>query len=457
LIEIESCPNVSLGEVRAASLLVEPIAELLPLDRWIVWKKVKRPEKDKPDKVPCNPLTGRTASVTSINTGKSYATALHRLGKGRHDGLGLILRPPMVGVDLDNCRDPLTGRIEPWALEIVEKLDSYTEISPTGTGLHTLSRGVLPKAVKTERVEIYWEGRYFTYTGMHLDGTPTAISHRVHEIMDLYSAYGLPPKQPVVRAAQPDLLRRPIADQAVLKHLTPKGQCLYRGDMTGYKSQSEADLALCRYLSLIVTDEQEIDRLFRGSGLMRSKWDEYSYGLLTIRKVLSTPSTSSSNVLKTLFPLDEAVAAKYGIMRDSSQREWATLRTRYLIEEGTLPRPKIDLLSLPDLVPPRVVKAYDGFRQLLECSWSQFPDEPVMFSVAFASRWCHLAHRHAHSAIHWLVEHDYIRVVGHDTAQPLRRTPLYLPGKGKRFDLGPSWLEGSGTLGSGVPIASSEK
>jgi len=113
----------------------------------------------------------------------------------------------MIGVDLDNCRDPLTGRIEPWALEIVEKLDSYTEISPTGTGLHILIRGVLPRAVKTDRVEIYWEGRYFTYTGMHLDGTPTVISHRVDEIMDLYSTYAPAAKQPLAKVAQQDLLR----------------------------------------------------------------------------------------------------------------------------------------------------------------------------------------------------------------------------------------------------------
>jgi putative DNA primase/helicase len=453
LTEFDNGSTVALGKVRRATLLPQPIPELRPLDRWIVWKEVWRSDRDKPDKVPCNPLTGRAASVTSTHTGKSLEIALRRLGKGRHDGLGLILRPPMVGVDLDNCRDPLTGRIEPWALEIVEKLDSYTEISPTGTGLHTLSRGVLPRAVKTKRVEMYWEGRYFTNTGKHLDGTPTVISHRVHELMDLYSTYTPPAKQSVANVAQQDVLRHPIADQAVLKLLTPQGQRLYRGNVTGYKSQSEADLALCRYLSLLSGSQDEIYGWFKSSGLMRSKWDK-PYGLLTVRKVLSTSITSSSNVLKRSFPLDQSVEAKYGVPRKVSQREWATWRTRLLIEEGTLTPPAIDLLALPPAVPPRVVKAYEGFRLLLDCSWSQFPDEPIMFSTSFASRWCPLAHRHAHSAIHWLVENDYIRCVGQETAQPLRATPLYLPGKGRTFPVKPSWL--GDTKEPRGPIANSE-
>lgn len=43
---------------------------------------------------------------------------------------------PFVGIDLDHCRDPETGKIKPWALEIVAKLNSYSEVSPSGTGLH---------------------------------------------------------------------------------------------------------------------------------------------------------------------------------------------------------------------------------------------------------------------------------------------------------------------------------
>jgi putative DNA primase/helicase len=61
---------------------------------------------------------------------------------GAGGGIGLQLgavpeRPgtSLGGVDLDTCRDPVTGALEPWAAEVAEKLGSYTEVSPSGTGV----------------------------------------------------------------------------------------------------------------------------------------------------------------------------------------------------------------------------------------------------------------------------------------------------------------------------------
>jgi putative DNA primase/helicase len=51
----------------------------------------------------------------------------------------------LCGVDLDGCLDSLTEEIEPWAWTIIEELDSYTEISPSGKGVHVLVRAVLPE------------------------------------------------------------------------------------------------------------------------------------------------------------------------------------------------------------------------------------------------------------------------------------------------------------------------
>jgi putative DNA primase/helicase len=56
-----------------------------------------------------------------------------------------MIASPYVGIDLDGCRDPQTGVIEPWALEVVRLLDSYTEVSPSGRGLHIWVRGFLPE------------------------------------------------------------------------------------------------------------------------------------------------------------------------------------------------------------------------------------------------------------------------------------------------------------------------
>jgi primase-polymerase (primpol)-like protein len=94
-----------------------------------------------------------------------------------YGGIGFVFTPEddLCGVDLDGCLDPETGEIEGWAQEIIEELDSYTEISPSGTGVHVLVRGTLPAGRNRKgRFEAYDRGRYFTVTGRHLAGTPRA-------------------------------------------------------------------------------------------------------------------------------------------------------------------------------------------------------------------------------------------------------------------------------------------
>jgi putative DNA primase/helicase len=83
---------------------------------------------------------------------------------------GFYLFPPLVGVDFDKVRDPHTGVIEPWAKEIIAGLDSYSEISPSGTGVHVWTTGQLSEEARNRagRIEIYQRGRYFTVTGEKL-------------------------------------------------------------------------------------------------------------------------------------------------------------------------------------------------------------------------------------------------------------------------------------------------
>src|SRR5206468_7814503 len=101
---------------------------------------------------------------------------------GKADGVGIVLGDGLVGVDLDHCRDPETGAIAPWAQTVIATLDSYTEVSPSGTGLHVLLHG--ESAISGRRkgpIEMYADGRYFTVTGQHLAGTPTTIETRTVE------------------------------------------------------------------------------------------------------------------------------------------------------------------------------------------------------------------------------------------------------------------------------------
>jgi primase-polymerase (primpol)-like protein len=74
------------------------------------------------------------------------------------DGIGFALtkKTGIVAGDLDHCRDPATGLIEPWAQAIVDSFETYTDLSPTGTGLRLLVYGRLPgKGIKTARGELY--------------------------------------------------------------------------------------------------------------------------------------------------------------------------------------------------------------------------------------------------------------------------------------------------------------
>lgn len=78
-----------------------------------------------------------------------------------------------MGIDLDHVVDPETGEVQPWALEIAQRMGSYTEYSPSGTDLHIFVQGDIPSSVRKkmlnkdtrEAVEMYKEKRYFTITG----------------------------------------------------------------------------------------------------------------------------------------------------------------------------------------------------------------------------------------------------------------------------------------------------
>jgi putative DNA primase/helicase len=143
--------------------------ELKARTQWVVWRAVGK----KPDKVPYSAKTGRKASSTDLMTWSTFEEALVAYKRRACDGVGFMFSSgdPYTGVDLDNCVDAQTSEIAPWALEIVRYLESYTELSATGTGLHIIVRGDLPNRRKDE-VEVYSSKRFFTVTGhiVEVDG-----------------------------------------------------------------------------------------------------------------------------------------------------------------------------------------------------------------------------------------------------------------------------------------------
>jgi hypothetical protein len=192
--DIESCPD------KPAYLSVNPDGlpdELKSLEQWVHWRGRWRAGKGgdggKWSKVPRH--CGRAASSTDPGTWMTFAAALDSLDQGRQplDGIGFVFSPddPYCGVDLDDCRDPDTGEIDAWAAAIVATLDSYTEVSPTGTGLKVWVRGQKPpgdckRKYETGEVEIYDRGRYFAATGRRLGGTPHTVNDRQRQLDALH-------------------------------------------------------------------------------------------------------------------------------------------------------------------------------------------------------------------------------------------------------------------------------
>jgi primase-polymerase (primpol)-like protein len=102
--------------------------------QWLCWRIEER--DGKPTKVPYGPRTGQRADSTVPETWGGYDEAVKAYEEHGYDGIGFVFttEDDLCGVDLDKCVAPETGEIEEWAQEVIEELDSYTEISPSGTG-----------------------------------------------------------------------------------------------------------------------------------------------------------------------------------------------------------------------------------------------------------------------------------------------------------------------------------
>ena len=154
--------------------------ELMSYPQWVCWRYVGRGEGRKPDKQPVNPRTLANAGVHWTNTWATFDVAYKAYLRHIKDGItgiGYVLTPedPYVAVDIDSCVDG--DEIEDRAVQIIEELKSYTEISPSGHGLRILlNSSEFHDNARTSAIEVYSQGRYVTITGRHVAGTPDKIS-----------------------------------------------------------------------------------------------------------------------------------------------------------------------------------------------------------------------------------------------------------------------------------------
>jgi putative DNA primase/helicase len=269
----------------------------------VVWKwmddGIDKDGKPKRTKPPFRALApNEPASTTDPSTWATFAKAVETFHDGKCDGVGIVFRDGMAGIDLDHCRDPKTGTIEPWAWEIIRKLDSYTEVSPSGTGIHILVFGALPEGRRKETsrgIEMYdsERGRYFTVSCNHLENTAVTVKNRPRELAALHAEVfgrngGRPEPPPRQSSPTPNLDDAELIERARSASNGGKFSALWSGDMSGCATPSEADLALCNLLAFWTgADAGRIDRLFRASGLYRQKWERDDYRERTIAKAIA--------------------------------------------------------------------------------------------------------------------------------------------------------------------------
>ncbi len=138
----------------------------------------KRPDK-KPDKHPIVAYTNR-ANLRSLDY------LLTNRASKNHDGYQRLVEKGegLVFIDLDHCRDASTGETKPWAQEIIDAFDTYTELSASRTGYHLVCKAVLDDdfAVEGNPVEIYSAARrqnkLIAVTGDVIDPFQTVVENR---------------------------------------------------------------------------------------------------------------------------------------------------------------------------------------------------------------------------------------------------------------------------------------
>jgi hypothetical protein len=251
--------------------------ELKEFDQWVVWRLEKSPD-GKPTKIPYNAKTGGKAGSTLPETWSAFDVAWKAYEAGDYSGIGFVVSKddPFCGIDIDHCVDNFKMTTE--ALEVIKNINSYTELSPSGTGVRIFCKARLPQeGRKKGAYEVYDSGRFLTVTGQRDSESPAEVMDRQAEVDAFHTKYiAKPPKEflkPAVSCSNLD--DADLIQRATNARNGAEFGRLYSGDHSKYVSQSEADLALMNMLAFWTgRDAARMEGLFRSSGLYRDKCEK---------------------------------------------------------------------------------------------------------------------------------------------------------------------------------------
>lgn len=276
-------------------------SELKQLKNWCVWKYQER--NGKKTKIPFNAATGEFAKSNDSSTWSDYQTAVKCKGA---DGVGFFFEPPYVGIDLDNIEDDLHlykngERLDNIVAEFTDAFKSYTEVSPSGNGLHIIIKGKIPGNRKRKgNIEMYDSGRFFTMTGNKISKYSEINNVNPQVFKEIHSKY-LPDNTIPIPTRNTVQTIHNLSEMDILNEIYKSKQArLFDDLMKGhwdrhYTSQSEADIAMANILAFwCAKDYSQMDSIFRQSGLYRDKWDEKrknsTYGEQTLFKAINETS-----------------------------------------------------------------------------------------------------------------------------------------------------------------------
>ena len=272
--------------------------EMQSIPNWVCWKAVQDPKSHSGiSKRPVNPRTGGNAQTNNPETWADFATACNAAQARGLAGIGFMFsNTPFFGVDIDDR--PLDA---PEVQEMLHNIPSYAELSQSGKGVHILCSGKLPGDSfnnRTAGIEMYENGRFFVVTGNRISEERHIIDCTEH-VKPYYDRYTTKkPKQQAAPAPRPQqaapadfLDRDTVLKKALASRQGDRFGALLSGDISGYTSQSEADIAFCNMLAFWTGRNAELmDAIYRESGLMRDKWDRRqngsTYGAITIAKAI---------------------------------------------------------------------------------------------------------------------------------------------------------------------------
>jgi primase-polymerase (primpol)-like protein len=243
---------------------------------------------------------GHPADSTNPETWNTFIQCMSIVSE--FDGIGFVFSEDseIMGVDFDHIYE--NGVWDTEALEEILSLNSYAEMSPSGSGVHVYVKANIEKALKCGGREMYAKQRYFTVTGNHLENTPYEINQAQEAVNELYNKWINEKENKNIKSEtapnqspkqSPKMTDREIIELAGKAKNANKFKALYAGNWEelGYPSQSEADLAFCSILAFYTQDAAQIDTIFESSGLFRDKWKREDYKDRVISEALNSVTT----------------------------------------------------------------------------------------------------------------------------------------------------------------------